>query len=379
MPLLNHSNNHPLMVNSIPDQIATLLIIYLIGSIKFSASDDSCMSPFLSSYSMVEYKQSRQFQGFLLLLRLLVAATLGLQVYQSIQFSTRYTDFSIFSILLVYSALAIVGYLLVLVKPTQPIIFYHGLVIDWVFALSLPFLLPNQASIGISMALIFAIAVVKDIKFNGLMLLSISYAIAALSAGWYFNTLKTSQLELAHVIALSLFFLGYLFYFRMHRLSSDTASHSQTIAHAIPQKRHLIDGLTYLYPYHQRNLIPLSLLLVRMEGSTRRQKVFIKKLFDAYKKRLRKCDLLMQINPQHLAILLCDTSTSQASYLVKELMHIKQLLDQPKIHLTYGVCGLPFEQEMSLENILQQMMNTLNQAEHQKAERLIFINAKKSD
>ena len=87
----------------------------------------------------------------------------------------------------------------------------------------------------------------------------------------------------------------------------------------------------------------------------------------------------MQINPQHLAILLCDTSTSQASYLVKELMHIKQLLDQPKIHLTYGVCGLPFEQEMSLENILQQMMTTLNQAEHQKAERLIFINAKKSD
>ncbi len=336
------------------------------------------MSPFLSLHSVHEYKQSRQFQGFLVVLRLLIAAMLGYQVYQSPYFSQLFIDQNIYSFLAGYAALAFIGYLSLLLKPTWSVVFYQGPVLDWIFALSLPFLLPNQASIAISIAILFIMAVLNDLKANALIFLVISYGLAACGAGWYFDMLGVSELQTAHCIAAILFILAYLYYFKTYFLTHHTDLKSQT-TNTVLQKRHLIDGLTYLYPYHQRNHIPLSLLLIRIEGSTRQQKSFARQLVNAYKKRLRKCDLLVQINQQHLAVLLCDTSASQASHLVKALMQIKLALDQPKFHLTYGVCTLPFEQEISLEDILQQMISTLHQAEHQKVERLVFINAKQSD
>lgn len=336
------------------------------------------MSPFLSLHSVHTYKQSRQFQGVLIVLRLLIAAMLGYQVHQTSDFSQLFIDQNIYGFLIGYMALTLVGYLTLLLKPTWSLSFYYGPVLDWIFALSLLFLLPDQASIAIIIAILFIMAVLHDLKPSVLIFLLASYGLAACGAGWYFNTLTTSELQTAHVIAAILFILAYLYYFKTYFLTHHTDLAPQT-GHLVLQKRHLIDGLTYLYPYHQRNHIPLSLLLIRIEGSTRQQKTFARQLATAYKKRLRKCDLLVQINPQHLAILLCDTSASQSSHLVKALMRIKQGLEQPKFHLTYGVCALPFEQEISLEDILQQMINTLNQAEHQKVERLVFINAKQSD
>ena len=336
------------------------------------------MSPFLSSYSVHEYKQSRQFQSLLFILRLLVAATLGFQVYQSSTFSQFFSDPTIFTVLTTYSVFALIGYLLVIVKPTHPVIFYHALVLDTAFALALPFLLPNQASIAISMVIIFAIAALKDLKANLLFLLSASYVVSACLAGWYFDSLKHSDVQSSHLMAVSLFVLACLYYLRTQFLNAKADLNTYTNGNTILQKRHLIDGLTYLYPYHQRNLTPLSLLLIRIEGASRHQKTIAQKLAIDYKKRLRRCDLLVQLDAQHLAVLLCDTSTSQCGQLVKALMPIKERLDRPTSHLTYGVCGLPLDQEISLEDILQQMICTLNQAEHQKVERLIFINAKKN-
>ncbi|XID75332.1 hypothetical protein ACF3NA_01930 [Alkanindiges sp. WGS2144] len=336
------------------------------------------MSPFLSLHSLIEYKQSQQFQGLLLILRFLLAAILGWQVYTVANFSAVYINQNIYTALIGYSLLSALNYLLVLFKPTRPAIFYSGLVIDLIFALSLPFMLINQASIAVIIAIIFTIAALHDLKLALLNTILVGFAIAALTAGWLFNTLAGSQLQTPHLVAAATCILGYLYYFRTSSLYS-TIDVKPALSPALGQKRQLIEGLSYLYPYHQRNQIPLSLLMVRIESAPQRQKAFARQLFNAYKGRLRKCDLLVQINKQHLAVLLCDTNASQTGQLVKALMQIKEGLGCPAIHLTYGVCSIPLEQEISLEKILVQMMDALNEAEHQKVQRLIFVTARQSD
>lgn len=336
------------------------------------------MSPLLSLHSLHELKQSRQFQGLLLGIRLLLAGTLAWQIFSNPLFSKVYLDINIYIALGIYAVLSLLHYLFMLFRPTNAIVFYLGIGVDWLFALSLPFLLPDQASIAIIIAITFVIAAFSDLRFFILVALTLCYLASALGAGYVFDTLSASQLKTAHLMSISIFGLGYLNYFKNYLQHSATEFKS-SLNPAILQKKHLIEGLGYLFPFHHRNQIPMSILMIRIESASRNNKDFGNQLITAYKNRLRKCDLFVQLDRQHLAILLCDTSSTQASHLVKDLMRIKNELDYPEIQLNFGICTIPLDQEIALDDLLTQMMHTLHEAELQKVQRLIFINAKQSD
>lgn len=336
------------------------------------------MSSLLSLHSLQELKHSRQFQGLLLIVRLLLVGILAWQVVDQPYFSLVFSDHDINVALAAYGILASINYLAMLFRPTSAWIFYLGIALDYCFSLSLLFLLPNQAMIILVMAMTFVIAALSDLKLSLLTVINSSYLVTAIIAGFFYQTLDQSQLQPVHLLGCSIFALGYLHYFKQH-LQNNASDLNSALNNGILQKKQLLDALTYLYPYHQRNQIPLSLVMIRIETTGGTQKKIVRELFAEYKNRLRKCDVLVQVDRQHLAILLCDTSTAQSGHLIKDLERVEEALDLSQTRLQYGVCGIPLEQGIAVEDILLQMKSALKEAEFQKVSRLIFIKPKQSD
>lgn len=337
------------------------------------------MSPLFSLHSLQELRLSRLLQSLLLCSRFLIAALVGWYLYSDIDFSTIYTNKNGYIALAIYAGLALINYILVLFRPTHQSILLLGSILDTAFGISLLFLLPNQASIGIIMALGFIFTVLTDVRLSLLIALNVIYVAAALAAGWYYNTIDQAALNSSHIISLIIMVLGYLYYIKTNNIKHQ-ADLKDSLNTSILQKKHLMDGLFYLFPFHQRNQIPISLLVIRIAGQNKNQKLIPQQLIQLYKSRLRKCDLLVKIDAQHIAVLLCDTTSDQASrYVVQALRQLKSASPLQDVYLTYAVARLPLDQELAIDDVLQQTMQSLQEAEYQRVDRVVFISAKQSD
>lgn len=326
---------------------------------------------------MQEMKLNRQFQTLLLFVRLLLSGILGWRVGSSTDFSTYYSNATLFVFIGGYAALCLLNYVLVLFKPTKASIYYIGSILDWLFCACLLFLLPNQAVVSVVIGILFILATLNDLKLPNLILLNISYGVVAVAAGWYFNTLMDAGIRNAHLFSFILFLIAYLCHFKSHNQAYLTEL-KDSLNTSVLQKKHLIDALFYLFPYHQRNQIPISILMVRMEKSA--GKTVLPELIRPYKSRLRKSDFLVQLDKQHLAILLPDTSSEQSSHVVKALKTLKETEESTRsVYVSYAVNTLPLDSEVALELILQHMMQSLQEAEQQKVDRLVFVSVKSTD
>lgn len=326
---------------------------------------------------MQEMKLNRQFQTLLLFVRLLLSGILSWRITSSSDFSTLYSNTTLFCFIGIYAGLSLLHYLLVLFKPTKAGIYYIGSILDWVFCISLLFMLPNQAVLAVIIGILFILTTLNDLRLISLVLINASYIAAALIAGWYFNTLQEASLHTAHLFSFVLFLIAYLSYFKAHNQAYLTEL-KDSLNTTVLQKKHLIDALFYLYPYHQRNQIPLSILMVRIEKAA--SKSGLPELIQLYKSRLRKSDFLIQLDKQHLAILLPDTNSDQASHVVKAIKTLKEM--NPATHseyLSYAVSTLPLDTEVALDLILKQMMQSLQEAEQQQVDRLVFVSVKQND
>lgn len=337
------------------------------------------MSPLLSLHSLQELRLSRQLQTLLLVLRLLLAGFIGWQLYNNPVFSTIYINSTSYIALGIYTVLAFIAYILVLFRPTHQSIIQLGTVLDTGLSIALLFLLPDQAQISIVIAISFILAVLNDVRLSGLVALNIVYLIAALAAGWFYDTLIQADLYGSHIISLIIMLSGCIYYIRNNN-STNQAELKDSLNTTTLQKKHLMDGLFYLFPYHQRNQIPMSLLVIRIAQQSKKQKQIPQQLVQLYKTRLRKCDLLVQIDQKHLAVLLCDTNSDQASrHVVQALKQLKAESALQEVHLSYAVARLPLEQELAIDDVLKQTMQALREAEQQHVERVVFISVKQSD
>lgn len=337
------------------------------------------MSPLNALHSLQELRLSRLLQTLLLVSRFLIAGLVGWSLYSTPEFSTFYTNKCTYISLGIYASVALLTYILVLFRPTNRSISLLGTILDTIFGISLLFLLPNQASISVVLALGFIFTVLADVRLPVLLTLNIIYLIAAISAGWYYNTLEQAELNSSHIISIIITMLGYLYYLKANSFKHQ-ADLKDSLNLTILQKKHLMDGLFYLFPFHQRNQIPMSLLVIRISQQYKNPKLIPQQLIQLYKTRLRKCDLLVQINQQHIAVLLCDTTIDQASrYVVQALKQLKNGSPLHDIYLTYAIAKLPLDQELAIDDVLQQAMQSLQEAEYQKVDRVVFISAKQSD
>lgn len=336
------------------------------------------MSPLLSLHSLQELKLNRNLQSLFFVVRLLITSTIAWYLYDNSLYSKIFIESSVYISLAIYIALSTIHYILILFRPANRAIFFLGSGLDVIFSISLLFLLPDQANIGVVIAITFILACLNDFKLFQLTLLNIIYMAAALLAGWYFNTLYDAVLSPAHLISATIFLLGYLYYFKNNLLTSHFDL-KDSLNTAILQKKHLVDALFYLLPFHQRNQSPLTLLVIRAEEQQNKSKIYLKELISLYKSRLRKCDFLVQINSQHLAVLLSDTDSEQASKLVKMLKELVGKSDLKNSMINYAIVKLPLANPVALDDILHQSLQGLHEANLQKIERVIFISAKQLD
>lgn len=336
------------------------------------------MSPLVSLHSLQELKLNRHLQSLLFVIRLLLASVIAWHLYSNSNYSTLFIEATVYSGLLTYIGFAVLHYVLILFKPTNAAVFFLGPLIDAIFSISLLFLLPDQANVGVIFAISFILACLNDLKFFQLIILNSFYIITVLIAGWYFNTLYSAALYPAHIVSGIIVLLGYLYFFKNNQLTNQFDL-KDSLNTAVLQKKHLIDGLFYLLPFHQRNQTPLSLLVIRTETKQLKNKTYLKELISLYKSRLRKCDFLVQIDSQHLAVLLSDTDSEQASKVVKALKELVAKSDLNNTNLNYAIAKFPLEKEIALDDILQQSIQALREAEQQKTERVIFISAKQHD
>lgn len=326
---------------------------------------------------MQEMKLNRQFQTLLLFVRLLLSGILAWRIHSSSNFSTFYSDNTLFGWIGAFAGLSLLHYLIILFKPTKASIYYLGTLLDWAFSISLLFLLPNQASVGIIIAALFILATLNDFKWSHLLALNASYIIMALVAGWYFNTLMEAGVHNGHLFSLALFLIAYLCHFKTHN-QVYLSELKDSLNTSVLQKKHLIDALFYLFPYHQRNQIPISILMIRTEKSA--AKAAVPELIRLYKSRLRKSDFLVQLDKQHLAILLPDTNNEQCSHVVKAIKTLKETEPNTQaVYVSYAASSLPLDSEVALDLILKQMMTSLQEAEQQQVDRLVFVSVKQSD
>lgn len=326
---------------------------------------------------MQDMKLNRQFQTLLLFVRLLLSGILGWRIANSQDFSTVFTNTSLYAFIGSYATLSIINYLLVLFRPTKASIYHIGSLLDWLFCAGLLFLLPNQAAVSVVIGILFILAALNDLKLSSLILLNASYAALATVAGWYFDTLMDASIHNAHLFSFILFLIAYLCHFKTHN-QAYLAELKDSLNTTALQKKHLIDALFYLFPYHQRNQIPLSILMIRVEKAA--GKTALPELIQLYKSRLRKSDFLIQLDKQHLAILLPDTNSDQSSHVVKALKALKETDPNTQAtYVSYAVTSLPLDSEVALDLILQQMMQSLQEAEQQKVDRLVFVSVKQSD
>lgn len=333
------------------------------------------MSSLLSLHSLQELKLNRHLHTMLLLVRVLLCATLTWQLHRFSDFSYLYTNATLHHAVEVYLTIAVLHYIFILFKPSNAFIFFIAPIIDAIFATSLLFLLPDQAFVSIIIALSFAMACLSDLKIWVLTTLNIFYGVAAVIAGWYFDTLYAAALQPAHLISATIICLSYLSYFSRNQ-QQVSSTRKDNLAHHTLQKSQLTDALFYLLPYHQRNHTPLSLLVIRIQDKQYKKKAQLIQLIQIYKNRIRKSDFLIQINPQHLVILLSDTNSEQASKLVSSLKNKVEMSDVTIKPAHYAIVNFPLDQAIAIDQILYQSMQALKEAEQQQVNRVIFISAK---
>ena len=88
----------------------------------------------------------------------------------------------------------------------------------------------------------------------------------------------------------------------------------------------------------------------------------------------RHCDVLVHLEDDDYVILLCDTPVSGASALAKDLS--QRLLNATTLKLSFAVSSVSLD-NTAIDPLLMRMRDALEQARHQKTDRIIFVTEEK--
>lgn len=327
--------------------------------------------------TMLEYKLPEQRQtnlvlhGSMILLRLLTAlalfwATRELNDLNAIPQTTLLMGLWIYA-----SSSVVLG--LITLKSGSPRYaqLTHGL--DVGFSMWLLWLIPNNAMLGFTIPLVMLSAALVGYRAFALsMFAALLLGVALLSAYWY-GTLAESLPMPIHGLQVVLGFLALLISFRLQQPTLIHGKHSTDLQTGLPHFSVLKEGFIYLLPYHQRNRIPLSLLMIRLPEKSMITTETLQASCAYMAQRLRKSDLMVRYDQRHLTILLCDTSDHGASLLAQALQHYLRTDNlAPVLH--YAVLRVPLENS-SLDVLLQKMQEALVLANQSDTDRVVFVAA----
>lgn len=325
--------------------------------------------------TMLEYKLPEQrhttlvLQGSLILLRLLVAISIFWVIHDLKTPDTSDQSALLIGLLIYASSSVLLG--LAAIKSAASSMAKASHLLDVFLSIWLLWILPDNAMIGFSIPLVlFGAALIGYRAFGLLLFAALLFGMALFSAHWH-QILSSSVPMPIHILQGSLALVALLVSFRLQQPSIISGSHATDTQTGLPCFSVLKEGFIYLLPYHQRNRIPLSLMMIRLPEKSMIQTETLQAICAYVTQRLRKSDLMVRYDQRHLAILLCDTSDHGAFLLAQALQQYLRTDNlAPTLH--YAVLRVPLENS-SLDTLLQKMQDALILASQHDTDRVVFV------
>lgn len=325
--------------------------------------------------TMLEYRLPEQrhtvlvMQSALLLLRLIVAISIFWVIREQQNNSSTNHSALLIGVLIYASSSVLLG--LVAIKSATANAAKISHLSDIILCVWFLWMIPDNAMLGFGIPLaLLSGALVGYHAFSLLLFGALLLGVGLFSAHWH-NVLASSLPMPIHVLQGILALFALLVSFRLHQPNDSGDSKSTDPQTGLPFFSVLKEGFTYLLPYHQRNRIPLSLLMIRLPEKSMIHTETLQGICNYVAQRLRKSDLMVRCDQRHLAILLCDTSDHGAFLLAQALQqYIGTDKGAPSLH--YAVLRVPLENS-SLEVLVQKMQDALILADQHNTDRVVFV------
>jgi diguanylate cyclase (GGDEF)-like protein len=182
----------------------------------------------------------------------------------------------------------------------------------------------------------------------------------------------------AYIILVIIHIGGYFIALKQYKTLSERAAQStetDTIT-GLGNRWTLYESAKYLFPYHQRNMIPIMLMLIEVDItksslglSSQQQKDHILKQFAAIaSNQIRGCDIATRYAETEFAFLLLDTHHKEAESIALEIQQkfaAWALKEDLKAHAHIGLSPIP-STPTALDQILINLSHTLHRARQMK-------------
>jgi len=256
-------------------------------------------------------------------------------------------------------------------------VFVASSVADGVMTVLLLALYPDQAQFGLAIAATAFLAMLQGFSGRFVLSLSLILAVCALVVAHLAGILALSEPVPINGVAAFLTLCAVIGAWRFESATFDQGELASDVhpLSGLPLLHTLHTSLHYLLPYHQRNKIPMSLVMIHLVGKVGSAD-HMQLLGGQILGRIRRSDVLSHLNNDNLVILLCDTSVSGASVLAKDLAGILSQLGGFK--LTFAVSQIQHE-NAAIDPLLRRMQGSLEQAKQQQTDRVIFVTEEKQE
>ena len=254
-------------------------------------------------------------------------------------------------------------------------LFLTASVIDALMGIGLLILYPNIALMGFAVSVIALLAMFQGLSARFILGLSLGLSLCAMAVAHIDGILVDSIPLPMHGLQALLVIFAVLTAWRFEKLAlvKTTVESEINPISLLPRLKALHTSLHYLLPYHQRNKIPMSLLMISMTGTVKHPPT-LQQFAIKLSERIRQSDVLVHMDEDHFIILLCDTSLSGASALAKDIRG--QFADATTLKLTFAVSSILLS-HTAIDPLLVRMREALLQAKQLKTDRIIFVNEEK--
>jgi GGDEF domain-containing protein len=247
---------------------------------------------------------------------------------------------------------------------------------DGILSIFLLVLYPDTALIGFAISFTAMLAMFQGLNARFILALSLVLGIFSLIVAHLLNVLANSVPLPIHGVQILLVVFALMSAWRFERNAVHHKSSMEKDTHPVsglPRIKALHTSLHYLLPYHQRNKIPMSLMMVHANNS-HNDPYAMSELATKMLARIRHSDVLVHLDEDNFVVLLCDTPVSGASTLARDLALC--LMGITPLKLTFAVSSISLE-STAVDPLLIRMRDALKKAVNQQTNRIIFVTEEK--
>lgn len=307
----------------------------------------------------------------LLAIRLAVAATL-LTLWLQQAVSTTSLIFGMDALLVLLGVFSIASVICGLVLPLLEIPqrwLWFSLVLDLLLSAGLLWLIPAEPWVGFSVSVVMLIAALIGFSAFAVMMWCTLLLMVAMLRAYLDGILQHSHPETVHLLQGLLGLIALAFSARL-AIPDDPQSRQQDAETGWAKGAAIFDAMTYLLPYHHRNQIPLTLLMLQLPASFTQRQRLLPTLTSFFNERLRISDVVVRYKTRQVVILLCDTNEQGASVIAHHIWNEGCPAQQHLIPI--AISHVPFY-GVATQSILDRMEQVLQQTDQHPTDRILFV------